>query len=186
VPRSRHDTEVIARGRRNRWLIVAFVAAFAFLGVVGIAVVANQPAHWVSPVVQTPVPVPAPVPVPVPVPLPVPTPVPVVPSPAPVAHARRPPTAQPVSAVVPAPEPPLATPSPTELAALYAAVGRELKVLDRRAGEDATADLWPRYRWIRLTDGLGDASRRADIAGMLTQLRRDIATRTRAQGSAGG
>ena len=112
------------------------------------------------------------------------------PAPQPVTHARRPPVPQPVAAVAPAPqpEPPPATgtPSPGELVALYASVGRELRALDRSAGEDATHELWPRYRWIRLTDGLADPARRAEIATMLRQLRRDIAARTRGPGSAGG
>ena len=63
-------------------------------------------------------------------------------------------------------------------AALYASVGRELKSLDQRKGEDATLDLWPRYRWIRINDVLVAApDKRVDVATMLADLHRDIATR---------
>ena len=69
-------------------------------------------------------------------------------------------------------------PSASELATLYAAVGRELKALDRSKGEDATIDLWPRYRWIRINEALGAApAKRTEVASMLAELHHDIAAR---------
>jgi len=69
-------------------------------------------------------------------------------------------------------------PTASELATLYASVGRELKALGTRKGDDATIDLWPRYRWIRINEEISaPAARRGDIADMLDQLHRDIAAR---------
>ncbi|HUJ57160.1 MAG TPA: serine/threonine-protein kinase, partial [Kofleriaceae bacterium] len=52
--------------------------------------------------------------------------------------------ARPMSPVGPGPATPeLAAPSANDVALLYGSVGRELKDLERRAGEDATIDLWP-------------------------------------------
>ncbi|MDQ3341758.1 MAG: protein kinase [Myxococcota bacterium] len=41
-------------------------------------------------------------------------------------------------------------PSASELAQLYAGIGRKLSALERARGQDATLELWPRYRNIRI------------------------------------
>ena len=60
------------------------------------------------------------------------------------------------------------------VAKLYGAVGRELKALDQQKGMDATIDLWPRYRWIRINEWIATAERRAQITDDLERLRVDI------------
>jgi serine/threonine-protein kinase len=66
-------------------------------------------------------------------------------------------------------------PTAVQLAKLYTSVGRELKTLDAKKGEDATIDLWPRYRWIRINDEMSaPPERRAVVAEMLAALRHDI------------
>ncbi|MDB4953176.1 MAG: serine/threonine protein kinase [Myxococcales bacterium] len=70
-------------------------------------------------------------------------------------------------------------PTATVLAGLYGSVGRQLKALDAAKGDDATIDLWPRYRWIRINESLVTADKRRDAADMLTKLREDIAARAK-------
>ena len=65
-------------------------------------------------------------------------------------------------------------PSGAEVAQLYAEVGRELRTLDEHKGMDATIDLWPRYRWIRIHEWLTTPERRTQATDMLARLRRDI------------
>ncbi|HUS30183.1 MAG TPA: serine/threonine-protein kinase [Kofleriaceae bacterium] len=80
-----------------------------------------------------------------------------------------PPTAQqtlPTSNVV--------TPSAQEVARLYATVGRELHTLEAAHGMNATIDLWPRYRWIRINDAMATAEKRMQSTVMLQRLQRDI------------
>ena len=81
-----------------------------------------------------------------------------------------------------APPPVEAQPAPSELdaggvARLYAAVGRELKLLDQTKGMDATIDLWPRYRWIRINEWIATRERRTKIVADLERLRTDIKSR---------
>jgi serine/threonine-protein kinase len=68
-------------------------------------------------------------------------------------------------------------PSAAEVATLYGVVGRELKALDAARGMDATLELWPRYRWIRINEWIATPERRATIAQELTRLRTDIKSR---------
>ncbi|HEY5951128.1 MAG TPA: serine/threonine-protein kinase [Kofleriaceae bacterium] len=69
-----------------------------------------------------------------------------------------------------APEPP----SAAEVAKLYGATGRELKALDAKKGMDATIELWPRYRWIRINEWIATPEKRAQITRELERLRADI------------
>lgn len=70
-------------------------------------------------------------------------------------------------------------PSAAEVATLYASVGRELKALDGSKGDQATYDLWPRYRWIRINEWLGTPATRSGATALLDRLRHDIKTRGR-------
>jgi len=65
-------------------------------------------------------------------------------------------------------------PSATELATLYATVGRELTTLEQNRGMVATIDLWPRYRWIRINDAIATPEERVRTTVMLQHLRQDI------------
>lgn len=61
-----------------------------------------------------------------------------------------------------------------EVATLYAVVGRELSALEAAKGMDATIDLWPRYRWIRINEWISTPERRAHIGELLERLRADV------------
>jgi hypothetical protein len=74
------------------------------------------------------------------------------------------------SSAKPAVEPPGAA----EVAKLYGSVGRELSALEAKKGMDATIELWPRYRWIRINEWITTPERRAHIATQLERLRADI------------
>ncbi|HEY5924948.1 MAG TPA: hypothetical protein VIV11_24875, partial [Kofleriaceae bacterium] len=65
-------------------------------------------------------------------------------------------------------------PSAVDVAKLYGALGRELKALEATKGMDATIELWPRYRWIRINEWITTPERRAHIADLLERLRVDI------------
>jgi serine/threonine protein kinase len=65
-------------------------------------------------------------------------------------------------------------PTAAEVAKLYGAVGRELKTLDAKKGMEATIELWPRYRWIRINEWIATPERRVQIAQELERLRVDI------------
>jgi hypothetical protein len=66
-------------------------------------------------------------------------------------------------------------PTATELAQLYVKTARELSALERAKGTDAAIDLWPRFRWIRLSDALTSLPQRIESYQILDQLRRDVA-----------
>jgi len=101
-------------------------------------------------------------------------PAPIVVGSAPAITVAPPPAAAPPP---PPPPPPVAgePPSGAEVSRLYADVGRELRELEDKKGMDATIDLWPRYRWIRLHEWITTPERRARASEMLERLRRDIA-----------
>jgi len=71
-------------------------------------------------------------------------------------------------------KPAIEPPTAAEVAKLYGAVGRELSALETKKGMDATIDLWPRYRWIRINEWITTPERRAHIATQLVRLRADI------------
>ena len=73
--------------------------------------------------------------------------------------------------------PSLPDPTASDLAQLYGDVGRELGALDRAGGQQATFDLWPRFRWIRLNDYLVTPEKRRVAFDLLQRLRADIKTR---------
>lgn len=64
-----------------------------------------------------------------------------------------------------------------KLASQYKAVGAQLKALEDARGSEATSDLWPRYRFIRLSDAMTTQQKRDQAAAILTKLTRDIAAR---------
>jgi serine/threonine-protein kinase len=89
--------------------------------------------------------------------------------------AKQAPTTIPPVPMPPPPSNPTSlTPSAAELAQLYAAVGRKLSALERAQGQDATLDLWPRYRNIRIQAVLVDADDRSDAAVRLLEIERAI------------
>ncbi|HEX5062909.1 MAG TPA: serine/threonine-protein kinase [Kofleriaceae bacterium] len=71
-------------------------------------------------------------------------------------------------------KPAVEPPSAAAVAKLYGAVGRELSALEAKKGMDATIELWPRYRWIRINEWITTPERRAHIATQLERLRTDI------------
>jgi hypothetical protein len=73
----------------------------------------------------------------------------------------------------------LEDPSTAALAELYAAIGRLLKQLDDTRGQEATLDLWPRYRTIHIYDALGARDRRIAALSTLRFLEHEIAARSR-------
>jgi serine/threonine protein kinase len=87
------------------------------------------------------------------------------------------PTAQ--GSAAPPVAPATEAPTANALAALYGSVGRELNSLDSAKGDDATIDLWPRYRWIRINDSIRTPDKRLLAAEMLGRLREDIAARAK-------
>ena len=73
-------------------------------------------------------------------------------------------------------QPAIPAPSATEVAQLYAQVGRALKAYEQAHGSDATIDYWPRYRWIRINEAIATAEKRNETFKMLTRLRSDLDT----------
>jgi hypothetical protein len=61
---------------------------------------------------------------------------------------------------------------------LYGSVGRELKTLDDTRGMNATLELWPRYRWIRINEWITTPERRAHVVDLLERLRADIGSQS--------
>jgi eukaryotic-like serine/threonine-protein kinase len=117
-----------------------------------------------------------------PQPLPLPTPHEhdiAVPVPTPRAPARK--LAAREHAATPVEDPALFAPPPsaTDVAQLYASLGRELKALEEAKGMESTLELWPRYRWIRIHEWMETAERRVRVSEMLERLRADVrATRS--------
>jgi serine/threonine-protein kinase len=70
-------------------------------------------------------------------------------------------------------------PSASEVATLYASIGRELRGLEASQGMNATIDLWPRYRWIRINDAMQTPEKRVQTTVMLQRLLQDIRTEQR-------
>nr|HEX4316949.1 serine/threonine-protein kinase [Kofleriaceae bacterium] len=98
------------------------------------------------------------------------------PTPQPPPSAQQPPATQ--------QPPPQRSPHDTSAAAvaqLYGTVGRELKALAEQHGTSASADLWPRYRRIRINEVLSSPSERATAADELTELLTEIAARRSAK-----
>ncbi|NVB84761.1 MAG: serine/threonine protein kinase [Kofleriaceae bacterium] len=65
-------------------------------------------------------------------------------------------------------------PTAADVAKLYAVVGRELSALEATKGMEATIDLWPRYRWIRINEWITTPERRSHVSALLERLRLDI------------
>ena len=64
-----------------------------------------------------------------------------------------------------------------EVAEHYALVGRALSNLEHRHGLDATLDLWPRFRHIRINDAISTRDQRLATTRTLVELQHDVATR---------
>jgi hypothetical protein len=76
-------------------------------------------------------------------------------------------------------ETPRADPTASAVADLYGAVGRSLKRLDATRGQEATFDLWPRFRVIRIMEALRTRQARSAAHDALRYLEREIARRSR-------
>jgi len=177
-PEKQHATEEMRR-RRGGWLALLGVASLVGLATLILIAMRADPRTPVAP----------PAPQVVAIEAPAPDAAVVAPQVVTVADAAVVPdaTAQPAARVptrhvetaVTAPAPPTAPsaappPSGAEIAKLYAEVGRELRTLDEHKGLDATIDLWPRYRWIRIHEWLLTPEKRTQAAAMLERLRHDI------------
>jgi hypothetical protein len=86
--------------------------------------------------------------------------------------------AQPHSAI---PSSNVDAPTAQEVAKLYGGVGRELSTLETTRGLDATIDLWPRYRWIRINEAMISPEKRMQTLVMLQRLQRDIRDQQRSK-----
>jgi hypothetical protein len=72
-----------------------------------------------------------------------------------------------------------ADPSTAVVAELYGQIGRSLKRLDDTHGQEATYDLWPRFRRIRIFEALRTRDARIDAHGALRYLAHEIEQRSR-------
>ncbi|HWO23307.1 MAG TPA: protein kinase [Kofleriaceae bacterium] len=87
---------------------------------------------------------------------------------------------QPAGPAPAAPAPPAtaeaspADPSTEVVAELYGTIGRALKRLDETHGQEATYDLWPRFRRIRILEALRTREGRTSALDALRALERDI------------
>jgi serine/threonine protein kinase len=68
-------------------------------------------------------------------------------------------------------------PTATVVADLYGVVGRGLGHLQQTKGSDATIDLWPRFRHIRINDAIATPDGRRATQRLLQDLQRDMAAR---------
>jgi eukaryotic-like serine/threonine-protein kinase len=115
---------------------------------------------------------------PTPTPTPAPAPAPVAPEPP--AAAPTPPR-PPAGAGSAAPGSAEAAPAdpPTEVVAeLYGTIGRALKRLDETHGQEATYDLWPRFRRIHIFEALRSREGRVTTFDALRHLEREIGRRS--------
>jgi serine/threonine protein kinase len=181
---SRPTTDVIPRHQRRRNTIVAAGLSVAIAAVL-LLILNDRRATVAAPLVEPP-PI-AGIESPAITTMPDPAPAPVAP-----ARITGPATAPPrqspnlpretprprnTPAITATPAAPAGTPTASELAALYGRVGRDLRRLEARGGDEAVFDLWPRYRWIRINEVLTTPDKRANAARMLAELQTDIAKR---------
>jgi serine/threonine-protein kinase len=97
---------------------------------------------------------------------------------APPAVAPRPPATPALPAPAPAPaETPQTDPPTAVVAELYGTIGRSLKRLDETRGQEATYDLWPRFRRIRIFEALRTRDGRVAAQSELRYLEREIGQR---------
>jgi len=87
---------------------------------------------------------------------------------APIARTPRP-------GALPLPTAPLASSDPASVAQLYAAIGQELRALDKHRG--SAADLWPAYLRIRINDAMADREMREEVDAQLHRLHAQIVKR---------
>jgi hypothetical protein len=187
-------TPITPARRRGRGALAAIAAAGVAVAVAVVAFTVRAPgeerARVVPPVPPAasvavmPVPEAAPERIAPPAPAPEPTPPVRITrvAPRPGARAVPPPAPPPVAVAAPAPPVQTETPAPapptaTAVAELYGAIGRGLKRLDQVRGLDATIDLWPRYRTLRINDLLVHPEQRTRAAQLLEELRVEIARR---------
>ncbi len=183
-PERERDTEMIApQGGRRRLALVAGVCAVGLAILLWLGLRGDDRARplvasagvgddvTVMPIVQEPPAEPPPAPIAVAMDEPPALETPMAPS----THVRRVArVARTAAAAPPAPQPAAAPPSAEEVAALYGALGRELKALEAAKGMDSTMELWPRYRWIRINEWLGTPERRTQVAQLLQKLRDEV------------
>jgi hypothetical protein len=74
-------------------------------------------------------------------------------------------------------EVPRVAPTTAAVAELYGSVGRALKRLDETRGQQATYDLWPRFRHIQILEALRTDRGRAGAHSELSFLEREITRR---------
>jgi len=65
------------------------------------------------------------------------------------------------------------------LASQYQSVGAQLRDLQNTKGADATSDLWPRYRYVRITSAMATQESRDAASAILTKLASDIRARAK-------
>jgi protein kinase-like protein len=101
--------------------------------------------------------------------------VPSAPPPVAVAVATQPIASAPPPGALPLPTAPPASADPASVAQLYAAIGQELRALDKRRG--AAADLWPVYLRIRINEVMADRALRDEVDAQLHRLHAQIVKR---------
>ncbi len=67
-----------------------------------------------------------------------------------------------------------AVPTAAAVAELYSSIGRALKRVDTVYGQEATYDLWPRFRYIRILDALRVAETRVQVYDELRYIEREL------------
>jgi len=92
-----------------------------------------------------------------------------------VAVATQPTASAPRAGALPPPTAPPASADPAGVAQLYAAIGQELRALDKRPG--AAADLWPAYLRIRINEAMADRAMREEVDAQLHRLHAQIVKR---------
>ncbi len=175
-------TEAPVRPRRKIWIATA-VTTVMVTGMVAFAMTRVDEPLQIAELSAPATPVSDPKPAPTPALEPPPPPPPVIvdePPPVPVRPVTpRPRVAPKLATQAPrsTQETPSATPSAADVAALYGAVGRALGHLQQSKGSDATIDLWPRFRHIRINDAIATAESRTETHRALQQLQRDVDAR---------
>jgi serine/threonine-protein kinase len=76
-------------------------------------------------------------------------------------------------------EAPQTAPSTASVAELYGEIGRALKRLDDTHGQEATYDLWPRFRRIQILEALHTPEGCTQANGELRYLKRELVRRSR-------
>jgi serine/threonine-protein kinase len=200
-------TEPLGVPKRRAPLIAAAVVGVGILAGAAVVLIGGKDKAKADTVVAAhePAPAPAPVQVTSPPPVPTATPLPPPPEPTPPPTETEPVAEPPVEApVTPRKATPKATPKTTPktapksaaitatvqphtaapkvvnaqaLATQYQTVGAQLRDLQNKKGADATADLWPRYRYVNITQAMATQQSRDKASAILTKLSTDARAR---------